>query len=136
MKKNSDDMNTSKKETGIKEDLGLEKAPWADYYIVDYMENNKGLLSKANGQPINYSKDTTTRDGKKYVLVKIGYSFNQGNETIQQIFIDQLTKDVFEFACMMQSGRSHTTVRTILVYSSSSSLDRPLFILASHFYYF
>ncbi|HNP69197.1 MAG TPA: hypothetical protein PKH16_14915 [Aequorivita sp.] len=74
-----------------------EMAIWADDYIIDYLENNSERLTEVDGYPISYIKETTTRQGRKYAMVKIGHSFEHRYVTDQWIFIDSLSKDIYEY---------------------------------------
>ena len=74
-----------------------EMAVWADDFILDYLEHNSERLTEVDGYPVSYIKDTITRQGRKYVKVKIGHSFEHRYFTDQWIFIDSLSKEIFEY---------------------------------------
>lgn len=74
-----------------------EMAIWADDFIIDYLEYNSERLTEVDGYPISYIKETTTRQGRKYAMVKIGHSFEHRYVTDQWIFIDSLSKDIYEY---------------------------------------
>ena len=88
--------STEKKVDKLKVDTIPEVAQWADKYIIKYMESNKDRLTKVDGFPVTYVKETTKRDERKYAMVKIGHSFEQRYITDQWIFIDSLTKEIYE----------------------------------------
>ena len=74
-----------------------EMAIWAGYFIVDYLKNNSERLTEIDGHPVSYIKDTITRQGRKYAMVKIGHSFQHRYVTDQWIFIDSLSKEIYEY---------------------------------------
>ena len=74
-----------------------EVALWADEYIIKYLEVNKHNLTEVEGYPVTYIKETTERNERNYAMVKIGHSFEHRYVTDQLIFIDSLTKEIYEF---------------------------------------
>jgi hypothetical protein len=74
-----------------------EMAVWADDFIIDYLEHNSERLTEVDGHPVTYMKDAAIREGRKYAMVKIGHSFEHRYVTDQWIFIDSLTKEIYEY---------------------------------------
>ena len=74
-----------------------EKALWADAYILKYLDANKDRLTTSDGKPVTYMKDSSTRYGRDYAMVRIGHSFENHYVTNQWIFIDSLSKQIYEY---------------------------------------
>jgi hypothetical protein len=74
-----------------------EGAQWADKYIIKYLESNKDRLTEVEGHPVTYIKETTVKNDRNYAMVKIGHSFESRYVTDQWIFIDSLTKEIYEY---------------------------------------
>lgn len=86
----------SKEETSSTEIIP-EKAIWADEYILEYLEAEKGRLIQNESCAVTYIKDIIIRNGKEFAQVKIGRNSEHRFITNQLIFIDSLTKEVFEY---------------------------------------
>jgi len=80
-----------------KNDTIPEIAFWAEDFISDYLEKNSERLTKIDDYPISYIKNITTRNGRKYVMVNIGHNFEHRFVTEQFIYIDNLTKTIYEY---------------------------------------
>lgn len=78
-------------------DTVSEMAIWADDFIMDYLEQNSERLTNVDGYPVTYMKELVTREGRVYAMVKIGHSFEHRYVTDQWIFIDSLTKEIYEY---------------------------------------
>lgn len=89
-------VNHQKSIVGAKDTIP-ELALWANDYITKYLDGNKDRLRKVDDYPIAYIKDTTTREDVKYVMVKIGHSFEHRYVTKQWIYIDSLSKVIYEY---------------------------------------
>ncbi|MBK7764313.1 MAG: hypothetical protein IPI46_13370 [Bacteroidetes bacterium] len=74
-----------------------EVALWADEYIIKYLQCNKERLAEFDGQPLTYIKETIERNERNYVKVKIGRNFKHRYVTNQWIFVDSLTKEIYEY---------------------------------------
>ena len=74
-----------------------EKALWADVYILKYLDAKKDRLTTADGKPVTYMKETSKREGRDYAMVRIGHSFENHYVTNQWIFIDSLSKQIYEY---------------------------------------
>lgn len=85
------------------EDSLNDVAVWADDLIFEYLEHNSERLTKIDDIPISFIKDTLTRQGKKYITVKIGHSFENRYVTDQWIFINSLTKEIYEYDLQIDS---------------------------------
>ena len=92
-----DETKTEIKETISTNDTIANVAEWADDYIIEYLEANKDILTEVDGVPISYMKDFTTQGERKYVMVQIGHSFDFRFETEQTIYIDSITKELYEY---------------------------------------
>ena len=88
---------TEKKLDNPQVDTIPEVALWADEYIIKYLESNKDRLTEVDGHPVTYIKETTERDERNYAMVKIGHSFESRYVTDQWIFVDSLTKEIYEY---------------------------------------
>lgn len=78
-------------------DTILDDALWAEEYIVKYLDSNKDRLTEVDGHPLTYMKETMVRNERSYVVVKIGHSFEHNYITDQWIYIDSLTKGIYEY---------------------------------------
>jgi hypothetical protein len=74
-----------------------EVALWADKYIIKYLEGNKDRLKEVDGYPVAYMKQRTERNDRNYAMAKIGHSFEDRYVTEQLIFVDSLTKEIYEY---------------------------------------
>lgn len=74
-----------------------DMALWADDYIIKYLENNKDRLTEVDGYPVTYIKETTERNQRNYAMVRIGHNFESRYVTDQWIFVDSLTKEIYEY---------------------------------------
>lgn len=74
-----------------------KKVEWADYFIIDYIDHNSDRLKEVRGFPISYMSNITIRDGRKYAEIKIGHSFDERYVTEQIIFIDSISKKIYEY---------------------------------------
>ncbi|MCC6186392.1 MAG: hypothetical protein IT256_04495 [Chitinophagaceae bacterium] len=88
---------TEKKANNPQVDTIIEAAQWADEYIITYMEGNKDRLTEVDGYPVTYIKESTERNGKNYAMVEIGHSFESRYVADQWIFVDSLTKEIYEY---------------------------------------
>lgn len=88
---------TEKKIDNPQVDTIPEVALWADEYIIKYLESNKDRLTEVDGHPVTYIKETTERNERNYAMVKIGHSFESRYVTDQWIFVDSLTKEIYEY---------------------------------------
>jgi hypothetical protein len=79
------------------QDSKSEEALWADAYIEDYLEHNKDRLTKVDGYPVTYLKGVTERYQRIYAEVTIGHSFEHRYITDQTIYIDSLTREIYEY---------------------------------------
>lgn len=77
-------------------DTTPEVALWADDHILEYLEANKERLTEVDSLPITYMKESTIRNQRKYAAIKIGQNFEHRFVTNQWIYIDSLTKEIFE----------------------------------------
>lgn len=90
--------NTSEKKLDNPQvDTVPEMALWADEYIIKYLESNKDRLTEVDGHPITYIKEKAERNERNYAIVKIGHSFESRYVTVQWIFVDSLTKEIYEY---------------------------------------
>ncbi len=74
-----------------------EQALWADQYIIKYLEQNKDRLTEVDGYPVTYIKEISERNKRKYAMVKIGHSFEHRYIADQWIFIDSMSKVIYEY---------------------------------------
>ena len=96
-------IKTEIKDTISTNDTIPEVAKWADDYIIEYLEANKDKLTEIDSVPISFMKDFTTQNNTKYVMVQIGHSFEYRFETEQTIYIDSLTKELYEYDVISDS---------------------------------
>ena len=87
--------NDQQESTNISDSIS-EVAVWADEYISQYLDANNDRLAEVNGYPITYIKFIRVLDDKKFAAVKIGHNFEHRFVTEQWIYIDSLTKEIFE----------------------------------------
>ncbi|MBI3233553.1 MAG: hypothetical protein HYZ42_05860 [Bacteroidetes bacterium] len=80
-----------------KVDSLTESATWADSLILIYMQANKDRFTEVDGQEVTYMKETTERNGRGYIFVNIGHSFESRYLSDQWIYIDSLTKEIYEY---------------------------------------
>ena len=73
-----------------------EVALWANDYILEYLEANIVRLTEVDSLPITYMKESTIRNQRKYAVIKIGQKLEHRFVTNQWIYIDSLTKEIFE----------------------------------------
>ena len=73
-----------------------EVALWANDYILEYLEANIVRLTEVDSLPITYMKESTIRNQRKYAVIKIGQNLEHRFVTNQWIYIDSLTKEIFE----------------------------------------
>lgn len=90
-------------DTQLTSDTLPEAALWADSSIMNYLDHNSERLTEVDGYPISYMKYRATRKGRTYAKVGIGHSFELRYVTEQLIFIDSLTKDVYEYDVLQDS---------------------------------
>ncbi len=88
---------TGKKLDNPQVDTIPEVALWADEYIIKYLESNKERLTQVDGHPVTYIKEITKRNERNYAMVKIGHSFECRYVTDKLIFVDSLTKEIYEY---------------------------------------
>ena len=74
-----------------------EIALWADPLIEDYLNLHLDKLSGSPQGPLTYIKEYGDWEGKNYLTVRIGQSFTDHYATLQWLFIDSTTKQVFEY---------------------------------------
>ena len=96
-------IKTEIKDTIITNDTIPEVATWADNSIIEYIEANKDKLTEVDSVPISFMKDFTTQNNTKYVMVQIGHSFEYRFETEQTIYINSLTKELYEYDVISDS---------------------------------
>lgn len=95
--------NTSEQKTEItdtsKQDTvtSSEISPWADEYINRYIDANKNRFEKSSKSTTTYIKDTITLDKRIYTTAKIGGDSEDHFLTEQWIYIDNQTREIFEF---------------------------------------
>ncbi len=94
---------TEKKPDTLQVDTVPEAALWADKYINKYLESNKDRLTEIDGQPVTYIKETSVRNERNYAMVKIGHRFENKFVTDQRLFIDSLTKEIYEYDLVKDS---------------------------------
>jgi len=94
-----------------------EVALWANEYIIKYLESNKDRLTEVDGRPVTYIKDTTERNERNYAMVKIGHSFEHRYVTDQWIFVDSLTKEIYEYDLPNDS---------LILWKESTNIDNEL----------
>jgi hypothetical protein len=78
-------------------DTIADAAPWADEYVNKYLAHHKDRLTEAEGKPLTFVKEISVRNDRTYAIVKIGHRFENRYVTAQSIFIDSLTKEVYEY---------------------------------------
>lgn len=78
-------------------DIAPEVALWADEYIIKYLEGNKERLTEVDDHPVTYIKEITERDERVYAMVEIGHSFEHRYVPDQWIYVDSLTKNIYEY---------------------------------------
>lgn len=93
--KNKD--RTSNEDIILSVDTIPEVAFWADSLIMIYIEKNQYRLKEVDGIPISYIKDIDIRNNRTYGVARIGHSFEHRYVTDQWIFIDSISKDIYEY---------------------------------------
>jgi hypothetical protein len=74
-----------------------EVGAWAQVSINHYLESNLGRWNLAEGIPAAYMQALEVRDHRNYCVVKIGYDTKDRFVNTQMIYIDSITKAVFEY---------------------------------------
>ncbi len=74
-----------------------EVGAWAQASINHYMESHIDRWNLAEGVPVAYIQATEIRNQRNYCVVKIGYDTKLRFVTTQMIYIDSITKAVFEY---------------------------------------
>lgn len=62
-----------------------------------YLLGNSDRLTEIDGYPVSYIKETDTRESRKFAVARIGHSFEHRYVTDQWIFIDSLSKQIYEY---------------------------------------
>lgn len=70
---------------------------WANDQIVNYLDYNQNNLPINEGYNLSYLSIPSIRNERKYAMVKIGFNKEAKFFTEKIIFIDSLTKDIFEY---------------------------------------
>ncbi len=78
-------------------DTVAEVALWADDFVIKYLDGNKDRLTEVDGHPVTYIKEPMECENRSYAAVRIGHSFEHRYVTEQWIYIDSLTKDIYEY---------------------------------------
>lgn len=74
-----------------------EETMWEDEYIQRYLEHNRDRLTIVDGYPVTYLKGATVREQRIYAEVTIGHSFEHRYITDQTLYIDSLTREIYEY---------------------------------------
>lgn len=74
-----------------------EAALWANAPIEKYLDENKDRLKSVEGANVSYMKEISEREGKTYAMVRIGHDFEDHYVTEQWIYVDSITKQVYEY---------------------------------------
>lgn len=69
--------------------------PWADSSVQEYIAVERSQATKYASWA--YMMDTTRRDGRMYVIVRIGLNGADRFVTERIIYVDSATKDVYEY---------------------------------------
>jgi hypothetical protein len=98
------------------QDSKSEEALWADAYIQRYLEHNKDRLTKVDGYPVTYLKGMTERNQRKFAEISIGHNFENRYITDQTIYIDSLTREIYEYDVVNDS---------LIIWKPTSDNDQP-----------
>ncbi|MFD1552661.1 hypothetical protein DNU06_09155 [Putridiphycobacter roseus] len=74
-----------------------EVADWADDYIGQYLDESENNLINIEGYPITYMKRVDYRNGRTFAIVNIGHNFDDRFVSDQMIYIDSLTKVIYNY---------------------------------------
>lgn len=95
------DSNTSQKDTSItatKDSVNKElKIDWDEALIEKYLTANAVRFYGKTQQRPAYMKETTQRNGKRYTAVRIGQSNEAQFVTTQWIYLDSVSKKIYEY---------------------------------------
>jgi len=94
---NLDNNKVSSNDTIKPIDTIEEVAIWADEFIIKYIKANQKVFIETDSIHYAYMKDTTTIDGKKYAIAQIGLNTPERFVTEQWLYIDSLTKNIYEY---------------------------------------
>ncbi len=95
------DSNTSQKDTSVtatKDSVNKElKIDWDEALIEKYLTANAVRFYEKKQQRPSYMKETTQRNGKRYTAVRIGQSNEAQFVTTQWIYLDSVSKKIYEY---------------------------------------
>lgn len=74
-----------------------EEMKWADHLIFWYLEENKDRLTEVDGHPVTFFQNRDIRDGRVYAMIQFGHSFEHRYQTDEWIFIDSISKQVYQY---------------------------------------
>lgn len=78
-------------------DTIIEECKWANEYILKYLKANKGRLIAVDGYPVTYIKESRLEYQRKFCVTRIGHSFESHYVTDQWIYIDSVSKKIYEY---------------------------------------
>ena len=70
---------------------------WTDAYVRHYLEENRNRFTQVDGKAVTYLKERIDREQRVYEVITIGHSFEHRYITDQTIYIDSLTREVYEY---------------------------------------
>lgn len=78
------------------EAINIPASPSTDSLIQDYLDKNKEKFLAGEEDRLSYITDITERDGRDYVSVQIGVSDEFRFSTMQWLYIDTMTHNIYE----------------------------------------